>query len=277
MVDTPETPPSPGDPDEPMTRAELVQRLVYSLLLPAVRMALAHGLPLKELMRLGELAAYHEARRRDLTNAEIAERLDVSIRKVAELSRRLKENFLAPDTRHGLPRRIEFMLWGEPASLARIKQAFADEAEADVEAAVASLEAQGRIRKVEGRTERYERVRSQAVLVNDQLLARIDGLDNLLGNVADVVHSRFLEASPPESFARTLSLRVRRSDLPRLRALYDDILWEVLQRLDEDARSSEDPETMSLSILWAPHARLQALLETTRLARGPSPGADDEE
>lgn len=262
-------------PDARMSDAELSQRLVYSLLLPAVRMALAHDVSLKELQRLIELAAYHEARRRDLTNTEIAERMDVSIRKVAELSRRLKENFLAPDQEHGLPRRIEFMLWGESASLARIKQTFTDASEDEVDEAVASLEAQGRIRKVEGRTERYERVRSQAVLVNDQLLARIDGLDNLLGNVADVVEARFIDDPPPESFARTLSFRVRPSDLPRLRALYDHVIWEVLQRLDEDARSAADPLTLSASILWAPHAHLQSRLAAAR-DRNPTTGDDDE-
>ncbi|PIE16244.1 MAG: hypothetical protein CSA66_07635 [Proteobacteria bacterium] len=253
-------------PTEPMPPDELGRRLVYAMLLPAVRMALALGMPSKDLVRWAELAVYHEARRRNLKNHEIAEQLDVSVRKVAELSRRLKENFLSPDREHGLPRRIEFMLWAEPASAARIKQTFTDAAEAEIDEALATLEAQGRIRRThKGRTVRYERVGAKAVLVQDQMLARIDGLNNLLGNVADVVHARFVAESPPESFARTISLRVRKDELRHLRSLYDDVLWEVLQRLDESAHAApEDAETLSLSILWSPHAHLERLLEAGR-------------
>ncbi len=263
------------DPTAPMPDEELSQRLVYALLLPAVRMALALKMPSKELLRWAELAVYHEARRRNLNNREIAEQLDVSVRKVAELSRRLKDNFLAPDQEHGLPRRIEFMLWGESASAARIKQTFTDATEAEIADALATLESQGRIRRVGGRTERYERVRAQALLVQDQMLARIDGLNNLLGNVADVVHARFVADEPPESFARTVSFRVRKGDAPRLRALYDNLIWELLQRLDEDAHAAPDEaDTVSLSILWSPHAHLEQLLEASRRP-GPEEIDDD--
>lgn len=259
---------------EPIGEEELAQRLVYALLLPAVRLALASGMGSKDLARWAELAAFHEARRRGLKSREIADRLGMSMRKAAELSRRLKDNFLAPDTDHGLPRRIEFMLWAGAASASRIKQTFYEEDGDAIDAALEALEAAGRVRRVPaGRTERYERVGAEARLVADQLVARIDGLNNLLSNLADVVDARFRDEGV-EAFARTVDFRVREADLPRLRALYEGVVWETLSELDRaahDAGAGEADEptaTMSLSILWAPHGRLTRALDAGRATDG---------
>jgi len=255
----------------PIGEEELAQRLVYATLLPAVRLALASGMGSKDFARWAELAAFHEARRRGLKSREIADRLGMSMRKVAELSRRLKDNFLAPDTGHGLPRRIEFMLWAGPASASRVKQTFSEEDGDAIDAALDALEEAGRVRRIAaGRTERYERVRAESRLVADQLLARIDGLNNLLGNVADAVDARFRDEGV-EAFARTVDFRVREADLPRLRALYEGVVWETLRELDQAAHDADgdDPSaTMSLSILWAPHARLTRALDAGRAIDG---------
>ncbi|MEO1271243.1 MAG: hypothetical protein AAFX99_24390 [Myxococcota bacterium] len=112
-------------------------RVIYSVLVPAVRLAFVFRVPLKELGDLLQMAYYHETKRRGLKMRETSEQLGVSMRKVAQLSKRLKRNFLKPESDYGLPRQIEFMLWAEPLSELRIGQALPHE---HGEAIVAALE-----------------------------------------------------------------------------------------------------------------------------------------
>ena len=255
-------------PDDALTTEhqppEFLDRLVYALLAPAVRLAYTFRIPSKQLTRWVQLAYYHETRNQGLKMREASDRLDVSMRKVAQLSSQLKRNFLPDEEAHELPRRIEFMLWAGPLSVARIKQTLPDIEDATaIDEAVALLLKQGRIRALGDKTHRYEVVRSEHRLVTDRLAARVDGLSNLTSNLADTVFSRFLRSADPRSFARTLSLRVPRAALGQLRELYDEVVWETLRRLDAEARDLDDEEVerIALSILWSPHELLRGVLQ----------------
>lgn len=228
------------------------ERVLYGLLLPLARLGLRFGVSLKPLGELLQMALFAEARGAGLKTDEVAERLGVSPRKVALLSKLLKRNFLRGHHEHGLPRRLEFMLWAGPQSAARMKQVLTDTDDAEIEAALDALEAQGRVRRIPGRTERFEVVGSQYRLVSRDWQARLDGLENLMSNVAGVVLARFFR-DEPHAFARTVSLRVREADLGALEALYRDTIWPALVALDEAAQEDGGARAMDLSILWAPY------------------------
>ncbi len=229
----------------------LSERVIYALLGPATQLAFAFRLPLKPLLELLQTAYFHETRRRGLTTAEAAELLDVSPRKIAMLSRDLKHSFLPEDREVGLPRRIEFMLWAEPLSAARLTQVLDAPTEA-VEAAIAQLLAEGRIREEADRVTRYAVVRSEFRLVDQRgWLSRLDGLNNLLSSVTAAVKGRFFD-DEPRAFARTLNFRAVPGWGERLRTLYESTIFPALAALDEEARGCPDAECVDLSVVWAP-------------------------
>ena len=97
-------------------------------------------------------------------------------------------------------------------------------------------------------------------LVRDTILARIDGLGNLLGSVANVIFGRFFEREPA-AFARTLNLRVRREDLPALQALYESLVWSRLVELDEAAHGDPDAVAIDFNVIWGPHRQIDRAVD----------------
>ena len=235
---------------------EMNRRVVYSLFLPVVRLAFVFRVPIKELGDWLHMAYYHETKRRGLKMREAAELLSVSMRKVALLSKRLKQNFIQAETDHELPRRIEFILWAGTLSEARLIQALPVEEPEAITAALQRLLEQGRVEEVPGRTVTYQVVRSTYRLVHDNLLARIDGLNNLLASTANAVYARFFR-SDPRAFARTVSLRIRKRDEDALMALYRDVIWPKLVELDEAAKGDPEADTVDVSLVWAPYEYLR--------------------
>ena len=229
----------------------MAQRVVYALLMPPTRLAQLLRVPLKDLGEWTQMAYFHETRRRGLKMREAAQLLDVSMRKVALLSKQLKLGFTEPDDTVGLPRRVEFMLWAGALSEARIAQALALSVE-EVAGALATLQEQGRVELVPGRTPTWRAVASEFRLVRSEWTTRLDGLNNLLGSVVSAIHGRFF-TKDPRAFARTVSLRVRGQDMHKLEALYQEVLWPALVELDRASKDGADVEEIDLTILWAPY------------------------
>lgn len=234
-----------------ITKEELKERVLYSLFGPVAKMARTFRVPLGDLKNLLEMAHFHELKNEALTLNESASVLGVSRRKAAQLSKALKENFFRPEREHGLTRRIEYMLWAGAMTQGRIIQTLSDYEEADIQDALGRLVEQERVHRIEGRTVTYEVPRGEFRLYQDNWLARIDGLNNLLGNVVNAVMGRFF-FDEKDAFARTLNLRIRPQDLPRLKQLYEEVIWETLKEFDENAKGAPEAQSIDLSILWAP-------------------------
>lgn len=243
---------------ETPTAAETQERIAYAFLQAAARLGTAFELPLKTFARLGHMAAFHVLRRRGLDLNDIAARLQVSRRKVDQLSRLLKQNFFEKHvdatTGAALGRRIEFMLWAEPLSTKRLKQVLRGVESAAVDAALADLQAAGRIDDDAGQ---WTITTPERRLVRDDWLARVDALNHQLGAVLKAAHGRFFR-NDPRAFARTVSLRVRRERVAELEALYRDTIWPALVALDADCQGADpaDIDEMTVSLCWAPAAAL---------------------
>lgn len=231
---------------------EYQDRILYSMLLPATRLARILNIPLKQLGDWLQVAYFHELKKLDFKLHEIADHLAVSPRKAAMLSRRLKENFIDPERHAALPRRIEFMLWAGPLSRARIKQILPAADAEDVDSAVDQLLAESRIlERKQARNVVYEVSQDNSRLVSGDWRARLDALDNLLGTVVKVVYERFFRSNS-DAFARTITFRIHPDDTDTLAEIYDDV-WTRINQLEERAKTVEDAMTVAISICWTPY------------------------
>lgn len=245
--------------DAEIMRQEVEQHVLYATLRPAVRLARRFRMPLKEFGQWSEVGYFHEMRRRGMKMREISAALGVSMRKAALLSKQLKESFFEPE-QHGLARRIEFMVWAEPLSLARMQQAMPDEPPEEIEQALERLVEEERVIARQGRVVTYTVARGASRLVRASWVAKIDALNQLLDTVTGAVHARFFDADP-NAMARNLQLRVREEDLGELQRLYEELIWERLSALDEAAQGCEDAVSIDLAICWTPHEHIEALSE----------------
>ena len=237
-----------------LPHGELERRVLYSLMRAVVRLAKVFRISLEDIQGLLQMAYFNELRTTDgLTLLEVAELLSVSRRSAARMSKQLKTNFFRPEREHELPRRILFMLWAESMSRARIVRELRDVDDREVDAALERLLEDGRIVREEGRVVTYATTRAAERMVLPGWTARIGALNSLAGNVASVVYGRFF-ADAPESFARTLSFRLRREDLPKLKQLYDEAVWPRLEALDEASSADDEALAMNLTICWAEYA-----------------------
>jgi hypothetical protein len=237
--------------NEELAALELERRVIYAMLLPGVRLSRLFGVGLKEAGEWIELAYLKELIHDGAKLKDAADLLGVSVRKVSGLASRLRENFFTPEFSHELPARIEFMLWAQPMSKRRIKQYLSSVDDDVIDEAVDALSEQGRIREVQGRTTTYEVVQSAQRLVRDDIMARIDALNTMLGNVTDAVFGRFFHKEQ-KAFARSLQFRIRAEDLPRLRELYEESVWKTLSQLDEAALDDPHAIPMGATLCWAP-------------------------
>lgn len=234
-----------------MTDSNLPTRVVFAALRPAVRLANTFGVSLKDVKRFAELAYYQDAKRRGMKMREMSEALGISMSKVGLLSKQLKEHFLEPELEHGVARQILTLLWAAPLTEIRLAQALPDFDGSAVEHALNDLVAEGRVRRVSGRTDTFELTSGSQRLDNTPWMARIDGLNTLLDSVTQTVESRF-ERNDTRAFVRNLAFRVRPQDLPRLQEHYEKNLFPLVVELDEAVEQDADSVPIRLSIFWSP-------------------------
>jgi hypothetical protein len=245
-----------SDQDD-ITEDELVQRVVYALLRPAVRMAAMWDMPLKVLAELLQSAHFQELRSHGLTIEETSASLGVSRRTALRMSKQLRDRFVLPDLRHNLPRRIEFMLAVRPMSATKVRQVLTDEDDAAVDAAIGTLLSEGRLEELSGRTPVLRPAPGLRRLARDTWLQRIGGLTSFSENFADAAYGRFF-ATEPKSFARTLSFQIPAGAHASLEAVYQDLILPELTRLSDDAEGASDADSMQLSLCWAPYEFMSA-------------------
>ncbi len=219
----------------------------------AARAGLKIDAQMSELVELVELAAFQTARRRGLKMREITERFGVGMTKAARLSGDLKAHFLAPEREHGAGRQILSLLRAEPLSLKRLVRELDQDADA-VAAAVERLVAEGRLRRVKGRTERFAPVRGVHRLPVAPWMARIDGLDTLMDHVFTAIEARF-DRQDDQALVRNLAFRASPASLARLQALYEESLVPLIVALDKEAEADPDAVDVKLSVLWSPSRR----------------------
>lgn len=257
-----DTPPTPPIPDE-----ELQRRVIFSMLLPAVRLARLFGLPLKELSKWLETAYFHELRTngQEQTLREIAGALSVSERTAAKLSKQLRERFMLPETQHNLVRRIEFLLGTEAMSEARLLQLIPDAEPKDIRQTLSGLREQGRLREVVGRTVKLELTRAVHRLPRDTWIARVGALNSFAENLTNATFGRFFR-DESRAFARTVTFHAEPGTFDWLPEFYETEIVPGLKarmrnsgavQADDASAELSNPtsssEAVQLSLCWAPY------------------------
>lgn len=238
------------DPD-----GERGRRVILGFLTGAAQVARMCRVPFGEVRNLIEMAQFTDARSEGMTLGQIAAAFGVSMRKVSQLASRSKTNFVDLHPGADLPRRIEFLLWAEPLSRARILQTLRLLDEQDVDAALGDLLDEGRIRTVRrNRTDVFERVDENSRLVTADDQARLEGLTHAISVLAAAVYGRFFR-DEEKALYRTISFYMRAEDLPELREYYDQ-LWNKIQELEERAKLDPNTLKMEISLAYAPEGYL---------------------
>lgn len=225
------------------------RRIIFAMVRPVAMVAAHVGFPMKELTNFVRLGYFRQLRERGASLEDIAQIMEVSPRTARRLNHELRSDFFLPEIEHTLARRIEFMLWNEPLSRARITQLLQDVEEDEVDAALERLIEEERVEAIEGRSTRYRVTSLVSRLVDDGFARRVGALNSLLQNVAETVTSRLLDSSE-DAFARTISFRVRHEDLSALRHYYNGLL-ERLVELESKVDANERSVPVRLSYIWA--------------------------
>jgi len=257
------------------SHTELEEELTLSTLGLVARLATDFQVPLARLKHLTELAYYRETRRRRMKMAEVQQLMQVGFAKVGTLSRQLKDHHGRRGTALGLERRILLLLWAMPLTAGHFFSAFPEVDRAEVEATLAALISAGRIRVIADRTPTYALADSLQRLVEDRWVARVEALNSLMLNVAQVIQARFLKPDQPNepAFVRTLNFRAHPDDLVRLEAAYREVILPLIQELDARVQDGDPHHSLKLSYLWArnPDEGIDAVAAEPAPAHGHTP------
>ena len=248
--------------EENVTRLELESRVLYSLLLPAVRLARRCHVSLDRVTEMVTLAYVGDLRSTGLTLKESATALGKSIRTVTGITRRLREDFFAPEREHGLPRRVEYLLFSQPLTADELLKALNQgpvvghqvvSSEA-LHGALQILVDEGRARQEAraGGEAVYEVTQRYANLVRAGLSRRVDALNHLGEALADTVMSRFFDENEV-AFARTLTFSAPVAGVMALRKkVYDTVRLAASDLEDEAAETGSSGEKYSLVFAITP-------------------------
>ena len=222
--------------------------VLLALLVLAARLATRFGIPLRDVKRAMELAYYRESRNRGMTMREMVELMSVSMRKISQLSSELKATYLRHEVDASVERRITALLLAGPMSQARIVQALAGEAEADVVGALAALVDAARVAVTDERTLRFVLSTPHHRLYREPWQARLDGLEHLVRGISGAVEQRFF-GDGTHAFARTIAFRVAPDDVARLAALYEESVFPLTTQLEARAKDAAVP--VNLVVAWS--------------------------
>lgn len=224
--------------DEDGALPNIATRIVYSLLKPAVKLAARGGLRMGEVLDLVQLAYFEEMRRHHPRELQaIAEKLDLSLRTVSTLNRRIKEAFFAAETQVQPARHVAALLQDEPLSLAELKRKAPELTERVLSDALRLLRDNEWVVVNKRKYQLTSRLRSY---IDDSITRRIDGLNNQMEILASSVARRFFD-DDAEAVGRSWAFSARREDI---RQFLEDTMRQLRHSaidLEESGLSSGEP------------------------------------
>jgi hypothetical protein len=210
------------------------QRVVYSLLRAAARVALRLRLPLSKLEDLLEMAYFKEAReRQDLKLDAIALLFGKSLRTVSTLHQRFRGDFFAPEREVALRRAIAALIDHAPADLARLHAAFPEVELSALQSALDDLVRDAILVPV---GEMWHRNPDAHEFLGKDAKARIDGLNRQMDILAETVWQGFIEGSD-QGLARSYVFESNERDW---RALLEAVQQLVRERAVAADRAVEE-------------------------------------
>lgn len=219
---------------------EFPARIICGLLKPAVRIARHYNLPLKKLTGYLEMTYIDQLQREEkLSNGEIAQIIDKSIRTVGSLLQRYRGDYLVQAEDIALLRAVEAEILRGSQSRADLESILPAADRDRLPWALRTLCESGRVRRVVDRDdERYEASQHLSSWVSADIEGRIDGLNHQMEATASAVFSRFIREENGTSAVRTYSFLARSEQVGRMIEQLIQSLRSQCVEVEEDALES---------------------------------------
>jgi hypothetical protein len=223
-------------------------RLVYSLLKPAVSMAARFHVPMRTLAELLRLTYFEILRGQGLSQAAIGERLGQTARHMRTLASKLKGDFFAAEREIGLVRDVENEVARSSPTPKALYASLPAWPAADVDDAVSTLLAEGRIVRKKNHLEISPRY---LVLSSDKFHHRIDALNHFLDGVTRAIAQRLIFEERDQAMVKTISFVARPAKFEELLRTLEANLRREIAVLEEDAQFEGEGKRYVLGVFAA--------------------------
>lgn len=211
-------------------------------------MAARFHVPMRSLAELVRLTYFEILRREGLSQAAIGERLGQTARHMRTLASKLKGDFFTAEREVGLVREVENEVARAAPTAKALYAALPGWPAAEVDAAVETLLAEGRIVR---KKNHYEIAPRYHVLSSEKFHHRIDALNHFLDGVTRAIAQRLIFEEREQAMVKTISFVARPAKFEQmLRALEANLRREIAV-LEEDAQFEGEGKRFVLGVFAA--------------------------
>lgn len=211
-------------------------------------MAARFHVPMRTLSELVRLNYFEVLRREGLSQATIGERLGQTARHMRTLASKLKGDFFTAEREVGLVREIENEVARSSPTAKALYASASGWAPAEVDEALETLLAEGRIVR---KKSHFEIAPRYLVLSSDKFHHRIDALNHFLDGVTRAIAQRLIFEERERAMVKTISFVARPGKFEELLRTLEANLRRDIAVLEEDAQFEGDGRRYVLGVFAA--------------------------
>jgi len=211
-------------------------------------MAARFHVPMRTLAELLRLTYFEILRREGLSQAAIGERLGQTARHMRTLASKLKGDFFTAEREVGLVREVENEIARSGPTVRALHAALPGWAPAEIDGAVETLNAEGRIVKKKGR---FEIAPRYLVLSSEKFHHRIDALNHFLDGATRAIAQRLIFEERAQAMVKTISFVARPAKLEEMLRTLEANLRREIAVLEEDAQFEGEGKRFVLGVFAA--------------------------
>jgi hypothetical protein len=211
-------------------------------------MAARFHVPMRTLAELLRLTYFEILRRQGLSQAAIGERLGQTARHMRTLASKLKGDFFAAEREIGLVREVESEVARSAPTIKALSSSLPTWPGTEVESAVATLLAEGRIVKKKSHLEIAPRY---SVLSSEKFHHRIDALNHFLEGITRAIAQRLIFEERDQAMVKTISFVARPHKFEELLRSLEANLRREIAAIEEDAQFEGEGKRYVLGVFAA--------------------------
>ena len=203
---------------------------------------------MRSLAELLRLTYFEVLRREGLSQAAIGERLGQTARHMRTLASKLKGDFFTAEREVGLVREVESEVARASPTAKALQAALPGWPASEVDTAIETLLAEGRIIKKKGH---YEMAPRYLVLSSEKFHHRIDALNHFLDGVTRAIAQRLIFEEREQAMVKTISFVARPAKFEELLRTLEANLRREIAVLEEDALFEGEGKRFVLGVFAA--------------------------
>jgi len=211
-------------------------------------MAARFHVPMRTLAELLRLTYFEILRREGLSQAAIGERLGQTARHMRTLASKLKGDFFTAEREVGLVREVENEIARSGPTARALYAAVPGWPPAEIDGAVDTLSAEGRIVKKKGH---FEIAPRYLVLSSEKFHHRIDALNHFLDGATRAIAQRLIFEERAQAMVKTISFVARPAKLEEMLRTLEANLRREIAVLEEDAQFEGEGKRFVLGVFAA--------------------------